>query len=126
MVLDPRLTHVAPVLFRSQALHVPEKLKVIIRRCDKQSACKRLRKILLVLTAPTPPHPRPAWPHWARSLHTQQVLLSFEALGSMRCVVTAWLCDPLTTQRAGMCLLHQGPLCSEQGVAHNKCLAKIC
>lgn len=48
--LNPRCTHVAPVLFRSQALHVPKKLKVIIGRCDKQSAWKRLRPVLLVLS----------------------------------------------------------------------------
>lgn len=80
----------------------------------------------MVLTAPTPHHLRPAWPHWSRTLHAQQVPPSFEALGSACCVLIAWLCDPLTTQRTGMCLLHQCPPCSEQGVAHNKCLAKIC
>lgn len=100
--------HVAPLLFRSQALHVPERLKVIIRRCDKQSAWNRLRQVFwvspLLCSGPaeaglaTEPQDSASW--------------GWRALGpwlSPLRVVTAWLGDHLPTRagrclRAGMCL----------------------
>lgn len=99
IALDPSRTQVAPALFRSQALSVPEKLKVIIRRCDKQSAWKRLRQTLWVLQD----HPHSAswgcgvleaWlPHPAWALHTLQPPPRPD--GEML--------------RAGMCLVPQHP-----------------
>lgn len=123
--LDPRHAHVVPVLFRSQALHVPEKLKVIIRRCDKQSAWKCLRRILLVL--PLPYH---GLARAGLSTLSQLGMQSFGALGfhTERSLHSSATTSPQTGRclRAGVCLIHWYPQCPEQGVAPKRCLAKIC
>lgn len=101
-VLGPRHTQVAPVLFQLQVRHVPEKLRVIIRRCDRQSARKGLRQIRPAFPCPDPvahfpgrPPPSPA--------PSSAALASFGALGSTLCGRPAqrWDAIPTPTDRPG-------------------------
>lgn len=124
----PRRTHVALVLFQLQVRHVPEKLKVIIRRCDQQSAWQGLRPILLVFPLPGPGLAGQDSPLPLPPLSTQLTLPSFGALSSRLCVVAAQLWDaiPAPTGRCLVCLLHRCSQCPAQGVAQNRCPVKTC
>lgn len=93
------------LLFRSQALRAPEKLKVIMGSCDTQSAWTRLRQVSLV-------SPLLRSGPGGAGLSAPAGAAASRSPGLPLCAVTAWLRDPLPPRtrscfRAGVCLLHR-------------------